>query len=132
MNEEEKKCLLEIDNIYNELTEEPSGKWNGSFLLKPSGYNYCRNAERLKEKVFELYNEFKPDYLSEHELGAIAHTCDKEVSFVDYHYNLAIKGNAEKKRNTEFLDSIHKANQQINLDLFPLFTKIEEVKKLDN
>jgi len=132
MNEEEKKILLEIDSIYTELTEEPSGKRTGSYMQKPSGYNYCRNAERLKEKVFELYNEFKPDYLSEHELGAIAHTCDKEVSFVDYHYNLAIKRNAAKKRNIEFLNSIYKANQQINLDLFSLFAKIEEVKKLEN
>lgn len=131
MNEEEKKLLFEIDNIHTELTEEPSGKWTGRYMQEPCGYNYCRNAERLKEKVFKLHTEFKPDYLSEITLEEIVHTFNKEVSFVDYHYKLAIKKNAAKKRNTEFLDSIYKANQQINLDLFSLFAKIKEVKKLD-
>lgn len=129
MTEEEKAILLEIDNLHTELIEEPNGKWNGRYMQEPSGYNYCRNAEKLKDKVFELYNKFEPDYLTQHEIGAIAHTCDKEVSYVEYHYDLSRKNNAAKKRHTEFINSISKANQQIRLDIFSVFAKIEEVKK---
>lgn len=129
MTEEEKALLLEIDKLHTELIEEPNGKWNGRYMQEPSGYTYCRNAEKLKDKVFELYNIFKPDYLTQHEIGAIAHTCDKEVSYVQYHYDLSRKNNAAKKRQTEFIDSIYKANQQIRIDIFSVFAKIEEVKQ---
>lgn len=129
MIEKEQNTLLEIDNIHTELNEESTGKWTGTYMQKPSGYNYCQNAERLRNKVFELYNNFKPDYMTENMLDAIAHTCSKEVSHVEYNYKLSIKRNAAKKRNTEFLDSIDKANKQIYLDLFSLFKQIEEVKK---
>jgi hypothetical protein len=128
MTEEEKTILLEIDNLYSELLNEPSGKWNGSYMMKPSGHNYRYKAEKLKDKVFELYHKHNPDYLTQHHIGAIAHTCDKEVSYVEYHYDLSIKNNAPKKRHTEFLDSMSKANQQIHRDIFSVFAKINEIK----
>lgn len=129
MTEEEKALLLEIDNLHTELIEEPNGKWIGRYRQEPSGYNYCQNAEKLKDKVFELYNKFEPDYLTAHDIDAIAHTCAKEVLNVDSYYDDSIKKNAAKKRHTEFIDSIYKANQQIGRDIFSVFVKIDEVKK---
>ena len=129
MTDEEKALLLEIDNLHTELIEEPTRKWNGRYMQEPSGNNYCHNAERLMEKIFELYNKFEPYYLTEHEIDAIAHTCDKEVSYVKYNYDLSIKNNAAKKRHTEFIDSIFTANLHIGRDIFSVFAKIEEVKK---
>lgn len=129
MTKEEKDLLLEIENLYNELFQESIGTWNGSYMMKPSGYSYSHKAEMLRDKVFELYDKFKPEYLSINDLEAIAHTCDKEVSYVEYHYNNSIKNNAPKKLHTEFLDSISTANQQIRLDIFSLLTKIDEIKK---
>lgn len=129
MIEEEKAILLEIDKLYTELLQESSVKWNGSFMIQPSGFSYRHKADELKKKVFELYNKFKPDYLNGQDLYALAHTCEKEVSYVEYYYNLSIKKNAAKKRHAEFLNSIYKANQQIRVDIFSLLAKIEEIKK---
>lgn len=129
MTEEEKALLLEIDNLHIELIEEPNGKLNGMYRQEPSGYNYCQNAKKLKDKVFELYDKFEPDYLAKLEIDAIDHTYDKEVSYVDSNYNRSRKMNATKKQHTEFINSIHKANQQIRLDIYSVFAKIEEVKK---
>lgn len=129
MTKDEINLLLEIDKIYSDLVEEPTGKWTGSYVLKPSGYSYTGNANKLKDKIFELYNTFSTDYLDENALHAIAHTCEKEVSYVEYHYDRSIKKNAAKKRHTEFINSIYTANEQIHRDLFSLFAKIEEIKK---
>lgn len=128
MTEEEKIILLEIDNLYSELLKEPNGTWNGSFMMKASGYNYSHKALKLRDKIFELYNKHNPDYLTEHDIGAITHTCEKEVSFVKYYYDRSIKNNAAKKRHTEFLDSMYKANQQIYMDIFSVLEKIKEIK----
>jgi hypothetical protein len=128
MTEEEKTILLEIDNLYLELLNEQSGTWNGNYMMKPSGHNYRYKAEKLKAKVFELYDKHNPDYLTQHHIDAIAHTCDKEVSYVEYHYGLSIKNNAPKKRYTEFIDSMNIANQQIRRDIFSVFFKIKEIK----
>ena len=132
MNKEEIDLLLEIDKIYSDLIEEPTGKWTGSRMLKPSGYSYTGNAKKLEEKVYKLYNTFNPDYLDENTLHALSHTCGKEVSYVEHHYDRSIKRNAAKIRHTEFINSIHKANEQIHLDLFSLFAKIDDVKKMND
>lgn len=126
--EEEKALLLEIDELHSKLLQEPFGHWNGVHKLKPSGYNYSRNAKLMLEKILMLVSKFNPNYITSHDISAYSHTCDKEVSYVDYHDKEASKKNAAKKRNTEFIDSIHEANRQINLDLFSLFLKIKEIK----
>jgi len=129
MIEEEKAMLLEIDKLYTELLQESSSRWNGSFMTQPSYTIYRYKADELKKKVFELKTKFNPNYLNASDLEALAHTYEKEVSYVEYYYNLSIQKNAAKKRHTEFLDSIYKANQQIRVDIFSLLTKIEEIKK---
>ena len=128
MDEEEKKMLKEIDDLHSKLLNEPYGHFNGVYTMKPSGYSYSMYANQMLEKIFQLKSKFDPDYLTEECISAYAHTCDKEVSHVEYHYKNASKKNAAQKRQTEFINSIHKANQQIGLDLFSLFHKISEVK----
>ncbi|WP_159520753.1 hypothetical protein [Sunxiuqinia indica] len=129
MTEEEKKVLLDIGSLYKELLNEPYGKWNGRHKEEPSAYSYCRNAESLKNQVYELFNTFHPDYLSENQLGDFSHTCDKEVKNVEHIYERAIKRNAAKMRHTEFLQAIHNANKQIKSDLYSVFSKIKEIPK---
>jgi hypothetical protein len=129
MKDEEKNILLEIDKLYMELLQAPSGDWNGSYMMKPSGYGFTRIAQKLNDKVLELFNEFNPDYLTMHHVDALDHTCHKEVSYVEYHYDLSIKKNAAKKRHTEFIESMYTAIRQIDLDIFSLLLKIKEIKQ---
>ncbi len=121
MTEEEKAILLDIKNLHDKLLKE-------AFEKEPSAYNYMRNAEVLREKVHELYNIFKPDYLQKNELYAIAYTCNNEVKSVVVCFENSLKRNAARKRYKEFLGAIDKANKQINLDCYLLFKKIEKIK----
>lgn len=125
------ELLTEIDNLYNQLLEEPFGRWRGSIKLEACAYNYTRNAVKLKDTIYSLYNEYKPQYLDVSMLSSISHTCEKEVSYVQYHYDESRKSNAAKKRHTEFISSISKANDQIKLDLYAVFTMIKEMKESD-
>lgn len=116
MTVEEKTLLLEIDSLYKEL------------LRETNGYSYLRNAKELENKIFELYNTFSPDYLSLNDVSMLQHTCGKEVSHVEYHFRETQKSRAAKKRYTEFLESISKANDQIRIDIISLLIKIKEMK----
>ncbi len=128
MEEKEKAKLLEIGELYDKLKNEPKGIWNGTYKIEPNGNTYKSNAEKLLNEVITLYNDFKPDYLPEQNLDALSHTCSKEVDYVVNDYNESIKPRAAKKRYTEFLNSISKANNQIKLDIYSLLKKVEEVK----
>lgn len=126
MEEEEIKLLKKIEELHSKLRQEPYGQWTGSFTLPPSGYGYSNNAKQLYEKACELKSEFNPEYLTDSDIAAFAHTLGKEVSHVEYHYDEAMKGKAAKKRHDEFIGSINKANSQIELDLFSLFKQISD------
>ncbi len=128
MTEDEKNLLLEIDKLYTELINEPFGRWTGSYHTKPDGGAYCKNAEKIKNIIFKLYNDFNPEYLDENDLDMISHTCEKEVGYVDYHYDLSIKNNAPKIRNTEFLNAMGSASDRIRRELSSVFEKIDEIK----
>jgi hypothetical protein len=132
MTEEEKKLLIEIDSLHGKLLQESMSRWNGIYTEEPSGYSYRRNANALLEKVYELREKFNPEYLSGHCVGAYAHTCNKEVSYVEYHHEKAIKKKAPQIRKTELVTAINKSNTQINLDLFSLFLKISELNREPN
>ena len=120
MTDEEKTLLLQIDTLYNEL------------LRETDGYNYCWKAKDLRDKVFELFNEFNPDYLSQQTIHDLGHTYNKEVSYVDSAYVETRKNKAPKKRHTEFLNSMHTANRQIKIDILSVLMEIEKTKKVDN
>ena len=122
MDKEEKTLLLEIDKIITTLEECLNGKWCGS---------YSHNALKLRDKVIELYNQFKPEYLSKEAVSALDYTCDKEVLFVDYHVKQANKRNAAKKRQSELINSINTANNIIKNNIYTLIKKIEEIKKIN-
>lgn len=128
MDEDEKKILFEIDNLHSLLQQEKNGKWNGTYMMKPSGDSFTRNANLLLEKILQLKSKFNPDYLSDFDVSAYRHTCKKEVGYVENNYEKTIKKNAPRIRNEEFLNSMYIANHQIDLDLFLLFKKIAEVK----
>lgn len=129
MEAEEKKILMEIDSLHSELLNESMSRWNGRYTEEPSGYNYRRNINNLLEKVYDLREKFNPEYLTEHNVSAFSHTCNKEVSYVEYHYEKAIKKNAAQIRKRELVAAIDKANRQINLDLFSLFLRITEMNR---
>lgn len=118
MTEEEKTLLHEIDALYNGL------------LRETSGYSYLRIAKELVDKVFELFNAFNPDYLSEDDISALHHSYNKEVSHVEYHFRESQRKKAAKKRYAEFIDSMRKANDQISRDIFLLLVKIKEMKEI--
>lgn len=129
MTDEEKELLIDIDELYTQLHQSTSGNWIGTYLMPPSGYKFTHITNKINEKVLELYDEFHPEYLKMHNVDKLDHTCNKEVHFVEHHYDLSIKKNAAKKRHTEFIDSMHKPVRQIELDIFTLLQKIKEIRE---
>lgn len=112
--------MLEIDTLYKELLQETNG------------YNYCWKVKNLRDKVFELFNKFNPDYLSQQTIHELRHTYNKEVSYVDSAYEEIRKNKAPKKIHTEFLNSMHAANRQIRIDILSVLMEIKKIKEADN
>ena len=128
MNPEEVKLLEEIDDLRSEMLNEPHGHWNGLYTMKPSGTRYSMTANQMLKKILQLKSKFNPDYLNDISISAYAHTCNKEVSYVEFRYEKTLKKNAAQIRQKEFIEAIHKTNRQIESDLFTLFNKISEIK----
>lgn len=130
MEEKEKQLLKEIDELHDKLASEPYGTIfpNGG-VLPPSGYSYQNNAETLSKKVLKLYNDYHPEYINEHAIDSLIHTCDKEVNYVVSKSREANKSNAAQKRKTELTSEMNKATSQIELDVFSLFLKIRQLKE---
>ncbi len=130
MNEEEKSLLLEISELYKKLKDEPNGTYSSirGGLIKPDGNSYVRNANSLKEKVENLFNTFAPEYLDEETLRQFIHTCNKEVGYVEYHYDKQIKPRSSKKAYSDFIRSMDFATHQIEINLSSLFNRIDEIR----
>ena len=96
MEEEELKLLNEIDQLHKKLLSEPTGTFNFALkqVIPPNGYTYVRCAISLRDKVVELCNKFKPDYIEGIEIRQLYHTCGKEVSYVELQ-----QGKVSKPRN---------------------------------
>lgn len=120
MNEQERILLLEIDELHNKLKEEP--------ITSSNGYDYVRNANSLKEKVENLFKTFAPEYLDEETLREFIQTCNKEVGYVEYHYDKQIKPRSSKKAYSDFIRSMDVATHQIEIDLSSLFNRIDEIR----
>lgn len=120
MNTEEQTLLKDIKTLYEKLLRN-------IYEERKPGFSYEIHAEQLFQKVLKLYNDFHPEYLSEHDVRDLMHTIDKEVAYVEMDYQLAIKPRATKKLKEKVCADINKANNQIKLDLFRLFEKIKEM-----
>lgn len=130
MTQEERTLLLEIGELYQKLKDEPNGTYSltRKCIIKPDGNNYVRNAQLLVIKVEKLNNNFNPEYLNEETLREFLHTFDKEVGYVESNYAISTKPSATKKANSEFIRSMYVATHQIEIDLYSLFNKIDEIK----
>jgi hypothetical protein len=117
MKQNEQELLIEINHLYNGLLEESDG------------YNYKRIVNTLSDKVFELYREFSPDYVSFDTVSSLSHTCGKEVSYVISSYTNSTRNNSSKRSKEIFIDFRDEVNRQIRIDLIHLFQIIKEIKE---
>ena len=131
MEEEELKLLNEIDQLHKKLLSEPTGTFNFALkqVIPPNGYTYVRCAISLRDKVVELCNKFKPDYIEGIEIRQLYHTCGKEVSYVELQQGKVSKPRASQKSKNELIDKMEKASKQIEIDVYSLFKKIDELKE---
>lgn len=128
MDAKEKALLKEIRVIYDKLEQNANGEYRGTIKIGEPGFCYENHAKELSNKVLELYNTFRPEYLNLSEIGDFMHTMDKEVAFVVYDYQEFIKSGVSRKKRNEVCNAINKANKQIKLDLFRLFREIDELQ----
>lgn len=128
MDVREQTLLKEIKDLYGKLKDNINGEYRGGCKIGGPGFCYEIYVNDLLTKVQELYVTFHPDYLDESDFACLFHTIGKEVKYVEYLYNAAIKPNAAKKRERELCGAIEKANGQIKLDLCKLFQKINELQ----
>lgn len=127
MKEKEKKILMEINSLHEKLLNEPYGNnvRGAHGMLPPSAHSYAKYAKDIRDKVFELYAEFHPEYLSTKELQDLDYTCDKEVQHVIIKGNEARKRNAVQIRQNEFISEMENATKQIEIDISSVFFQIK-------
>lgn len=127
MKEKEKKILMEINSLHEKLLNEPYGNnvRGAHGMLPPSAHSYAKYAKDIRDKVFELYAEFHPEYLSTKELQDLDYTCDKEVQHVIIKGNEARKRNAAQIRQNEFISEMENATKQIEMDISSVFFQIK-------
>jgi len=105
---EEKESLIQIDGLFNELLNVGNG--NGS------SYSYGIVVEKLSKKVFELYNDVRPKYITENNLERISSTCEEASA--------RVPGSAPK----ELMNKARMYNSQIQRDIFGVFQTIQALK----
>lgn len=127
MEEKEKKILMEINSLHEKLLNEPYGdNVRGAHgMLPPSAHSYAKYAKDIRDKVFELYAEFHPEYLSSKDVQDLDYTYDKEVQHVIIKGNEARKRNAPKIRQDEFIREMENATNQIEIDISSVFYQIK-------
>ena len=127
MKEKEKKILMEINSLHEKLLNEPYGNnvRGAHGMLPPSAHSYAKYAKDIRDKVFELYAEFHPEYLSTKELQDLDYTCDKEVQHVIIKGDEAHKRNAAQIRQNEFISEMENATKQIEIDISSVFFQIK-------
>lgn len=128
METKERALLEEIRAIYNKLEHNIHGEYRNLTKIGVPGFCYHIHAQELLNKVLELYSTYHPEYLNHSEIGDFMHTIDKEVAFVEYNYQESIKSGVSHKKKNGVCNAIIKANEQIKLDLFRLFQKLEELQ----
>ena len=117
MEEEELELLNEIDLLHEKL------------LCLGNGYTYAQCAKSLRDKVVKLYDKFEPDYIDGVVIQQLNHTCNKEVDFVKLQQDKASKPRASQKSKNELIDKMGKTTKQIEIDVYSLFKKIDELKE---
>lgn len=127
MEPQEQALLKEIKALYNQLVQNVYGEYRAAIKIGNPGISYGIYANRLFQKVKELYDTFHPEYLTKLDIISLKHTLDKEVADVDYYYSKALPPRTSRKQKAKVCDAIYKANKQIRLDLFLLFKKIDEL-----
>lgn len=130
MKEKELGLLNEIDQLHEKLISEPGGTYNLALkmVMPPNGYTYAWNARSLLDKVIQIHKEFAPDYIDILNIQQLSHTCGKEVDFVERQQEKVSKTTSSKRSKDELEGMMRKATWQIELDMFSLFKKIEELK----
>ena len=130
MEEKELALLNEIDQLHEKLISEPGGTYNLALkkVMPPSGYTYAWNARSLRDKVIQIHKEFAPDYIDTLTIQQLYHTCENEVDFVERQQEKVNNPRSSKRSKDELERLMRKATQQIELDMFSLFKKIEELK----
>lgn len=127
MEEKEKKILMEINSLHEKLLNEPYGdNVRGAHgMLPPNAYSYAKYAKDIRDKVFELYAEFHPEYLSSKDVQDLDYTCNKEVQHVIIKGNEARKRNAAQIRQDELIREMENATNQIEIDISSVFYQIK-------
>lgn len=128
MDTNEYTLLKEIKELYHKLEHNVYGEYRGGCKIGEPGFSYDILVKKLLEKVMELHNTIQVDYLNMSDIQALMVTINKEVAYVEYYYRKALKPNASKKCKEEVYCAINKANDQIKLDLYGLFKKIDEIE----
>lgn len=127
MEEKEKKILMEINSLHEKLLNEPYGdNVRGAHgMLPPNAHSYAKYAKDIRDKVFELYAEFHPEYLSSKDVQDLDYTCDKEVQHVIIKGDEARKRNAPQIRQDELIREMENATNQIEIDISSVFYQIK-------
>ena len=118
LTDQAKKILCEINQIWENLLQEPKGRYIPPFFypLAPSQINYWNNIEKLDNLLIDLNNE-NISYLSIPFIE-FRHTMHKECSYVrDFTPN---KRRKESDNNNKLIELMNDANSHIKRDLYSI------------
>jgi len=124
---EEKDYLQKIDELHQWLKNEPTGRYEHRQLFPPDGRRFADKAEQILDLALLFQQEHHPSYFSllPQQVGSLR---NHEISSVRNSYEIANRSNARVRDKESFIQSLYKANSEIELHLDGLFRHIQEQK----
>lgn len=123
-NEKVESLKSEIVTLFKDLLQEPNGRYapgsGYSLVLDPDSYYYCKIANNLVDKAFELAS-YDGSLIS----GNLGSTLNHEIATIQVHkYQYGKDGKPTTKSKSELTNLMNKANNQIRLDLFEILKDV--------
>lgn len=124
---DEQEYLQKIDELHQWLKNEPTGRYEHGRIWEPDGRLFANKAEQILDLALQLQQEHHPSYFSllPQHVGSLR---NHEISSVRNSYEIANRSRARVRDKESFMQSLNKANNEIELHLYGLFQHIQEQK----
>jgi hypothetical protein len=125
--EREKIVLQQVLKLFNELKEETTGVILTNSFRQPSSHYFGCKARELRDKVVELHERFKPDYISGRTIEFLDNVLNEKVDHLSISYSRSIRKGASKKDVNDFYDNMHEAFKLIEGAIIMIQQRAKEI-----
>lgn len=126
MNNKELAKLHAIDELWQNMKQEPIGRIVRGGVENPDGHRFVRNANRMVDEILSLYDLFSPDYFIPN-LAGINSTLQDEVQRVQ-HAQKTYSIRATQSNRNNLTNEMNNVIEHFSRDFFEVLDKIQELK----